>query len=222
MTRAYTAQESTSHGEREWRVVADGKPIDSSIYTSLEVAQTVAERLTAVDAAEEAVAAVVGAYEYGITVWREGSRWLITDPHTGREGFAFAWYAPGTPPVSVYTRAQYEAACAAVDLVPAADDELGTYSDQYSQSWPHEVSAKAMIELSLRRRRMAGIEREVPAAAAAAVPGAPADGDVRPRAGQGADRVADLLGLPRSAATARGVCHYCGLPLGPHGCPECD
>jgi len=106
---------------------------------------------------------------YGIRVWSEphpvnpAPTWRITDPHRGHDGFAFAWHSHTPPPVEVYTRAQYEAACTALGLEAAPDSEFargGNYMDRYGNFTSHENGARVVVEAALRRRRIAGVQRE--------------------------------------------------------------
>jgi hypothetical protein len=174
---------------------------------------------------EQAIESTIGQVRhYGIRVWQEdvaGSfrHWFVTDPHRNVERFAFAWYRDTPPPVDVYTREQYEAACAAVGVTPAADDELGTYADRFMPPTLWDMPAVSNAATVLRLRRMAGVVHETP-------PVPPVVEQVRELASTGvadrqATRVANLLGLPEPRAT--GNCHYCGLPLDARGeCEECS
>lgn len=173
--------------------------------------------------------AAVGGYDYGIHVYRGGPSWeggprtwRRTDPHQGCVDYAFAWYRDTAPPVDVYTRAQYEAACASVGLEPADDATLGSYADTYGEFAPPEYPPRTCIEMNLRRRRIAGLAREAPAAPRQDAP--PTVEAPTTTTGALADRqatqVAEIIGLPAPAATGR--CHYCGLPLNRSGqCEEC-
>jgi hypothetical protein len=81
-------------------------------------------------------------------------------PHTGQEGFAFAWYSADPPPVAVYTRGQYEQECSALDIDPADDSDLGGYGDKYGVYDLVTYTPRQAITATLRRRRVAGLERE--------------------------------------------------------------
>lgn|SRR5690606_7804756 len=70
----------------------------------------------------------------------------------------------------IYTRDQYEDACAAVGLTPAPDDSLGTYGDKYGDFWMSHYGAVDIVTAELRRRRIAGIKDERAALAASAPP----------------------------------------------------
>jgi hypothetical protein len=210
-----------------WQICADGSPYGSRLYQQRDEAEATVLGWAAIDEAERLIAAVVGNWEYGIHVWLGESSWAggprtwrRTDRHTGQEACAFAWYSDQAPPVDVYTRTQYEAACGALGLIPAPDASLGGYGDMYGQFAPPEYPARTVVEVTLRRRRLAGLERE---ATAVAHPTATA-ADTTVQAPQVADaqalQVAEILGLPAPAAT--GGCHYCGCLLDRHGrCPEC-
>lgn len=150
---------------------------------------TLADRLAAAEAA-------VPSWSYGMSMERDGARWLLTDPFKGLQRFAIAWYQDGVPPVTAYTRDQYEAACVAAGIDTAADSELGTYADKHASPYPGEWPDDAQLALTLRRRRMQGIERETP----------PAPPVVR-------------LAPPEPVPTH---CMFCGLPLSRSGdCEEC-
>jgi hypothetical protein len=157
-------------------------------------------------------------WSYGMNMERDGSQWLLTDPFKGLERFAIAWYQDCPPPVTAYTRAQYEAACEAAGIAAAPDGELGNYADKFASPALGEWPEDAYIALILRRRRIAGMDREAdqkPSTVAAATVPATATGLVDRRA----LAVADMLGANQPAT---GNCHYCGLALSPRGlCDEC-
>ncbi len=106
------------------------------------------------------------ARHYGIRVraervpGRDLPRWLITDPHTGQRDYAFAWYSTDPPPVEVYTRGQYERACAALEITPAADADLGSYGDRWGSYDLFTYTPRQSVTMTLRRRRLAGLLRE--------------------------------------------------------------
>lgn len=117
-------------------------------------------------------AAVGQTRHYGIRVWSKDTAgewgspavsWFVTDPHLGLDSYAFAHYAEGPPPVEIYTRAQYETACTAIGIVPAADDELGTYADKHMPPTLWDLYPLPYAEAQLRQRRLAGLERETDA-----------------------------------------------------------
>lgn len=144
-----------------------------------------------------AAEAAVPEWPYGIAMEHEEGRWLRTDPLNGLERFAIAWYRESPPPVDVYTRAQYEAACAAAGIEPAADSELGNYADKHAEPRHGEWPAEAHVALTLRRRRIFGLQREAPPAPPPQLP-------------------------PIEVSEPRTTCHFCGLPLGRKGsCEEC-
>jgi hypothetical protein len=148
-----------------------------------------AERLALADAA-------VPQWEYGVTVEPEGSRWLRTDPAEGLVRFAIAWYQDGPPPVTDYTRLQYEAACAAAGIDAAPDADLGNYADINASPHPGEWPDDLLLALTLRRRRIAGIKREAPPAPPRPI----------------------RLEVERPSR----CCDFCGLPFGSKGtCEEC-
>ncbi len=162
-------EEATRHGGRrvtDWHVLADGRPIGGYVHESYEAAERYALRLAELDAANAVLEQAIGqTRRYGIRVWSvlvpgKLPRWLITDPHTGQQGFAFAWFSPDPPPVEVYTRAQYEQACEALDIDPADDADLGGYWDRYGVYDLITYTPKQAIAATLRRRRLAGLERE--------------------------------------------------------------
>ena len=121
-----------------WRILDGEQPVTQYLHKDQEAAQSYALRLAELDAVKTVLEQAIGqTRHYGIRVWsepvagRSTPRWLITDPHTGQQDFAFAWYSPDPPPVEVYTRDQYELACAALDIDPACDSDLGSYWDKY-------------------------------------------------------------------------------------------
>jgi hypothetical protein len=214
-----------------WQICAEGSPYGSRLYQQRDEAEATILGWTAIDEAERLIAPVVGDWGYGIHVWlgepswAGGPRtWRRTDRHTGQDAFAFAWYSDQAPPVDVYTRTQYEAACGALGLPPAPDASLGSYGDMYGQFAPPEYPARTVVEVTLRRRRLAGLEREAPAGVAAVAHPVVTAADAAVQTTQVADvqatQVAEILGLPAPSATGR--CHYCGCLLDRHGrCPEC-
>lgn len=116
---------------------------------------------------DAAVEQVIGQERhYGIRVWPEAvpgrdlPTWRLTDPHKGREGYALGWWSTEPPAVEVYTREQYVRACAAVGLAPADDADLGTYADMHMSASLDNLTALEHCEATLRRRRMAGVERD--------------------------------------------------------------
>lgn len=130
-------------------------------------AEQYAQRLAEADAVDAVLEAAIGQeYHYGIQVWPEPvpgwdlPTWRKTDPHLDLRDYAFAWYSAEPPPVYVYTRAQYELACAALDLDPAPDSDLGNYGDTYGDFGLTEYTPRQVITMTLRRRRIAGLECE--------------------------------------------------------------
>jgi hypothetical protein len=111
---------------------------------------------------------------YGIRVWQETdperpwARWFTTDAYLDLERYAFAHYADTPPAVTVYTRDQYERACAAVGLTPAEDADLGTYADRFMPPTLWDLYPLAHVEAQLRVRRLSGLERETAPARKAA------------------------------------------------------
>jgi hypothetical protein len=163
------AREATRVGGQrvtDWYILADGQPAGGYVHEDYEAAERYALRLAEMEAVDAVLEQAIGqARHYGIRVWSEPvpgklPRWLITDPHTGQQAFAFAWYSPDPPPVEVYTRAQYEQACAALDIDPADDSDLGGYWDIYGVYDLFTYTPKQAITATLRRRRLAGLERE--------------------------------------------------------------
>lgn len=153
--------------ETNWYIYIDGEKQPSYCYNTREVAEGQALHQAQMRAIHELIEEVIGQERhYGIRVWSEDEpgrstpTWKITDPHRGHEGFAFAWYSHTPPPVSVYTREQYEAVCEALELEPASDDELGNYADSYAVYDSMTYTPQQVITGELRRRRLAGIDRE--------------------------------------------------------------
>lgn len=149
-----------------WRILADGAR-DGYVYDTREEAEQMLARKVELDRLNAAIEAAIGQERhYGIRVWSESDprrstpTWRMTDPYRGCEGYAFAWYSTDPPPVDVYAREQYERACAAAELEPAADADLGTYADQYFQIDLHGNAPAMVVTVQLRRRRLAGINRE--------------------------------------------------------------
>lgn len=170
----YTAA-PTDHGD--WCTLADGRQMGGYIYTQAR-AEVVAGRLNDLERLNEAIEKAIGqTRHYGIVVTSGPSRfpgsqypsWYITDPAGGLVDYAFAHYAHTPPAVDVYTREQYETACAAVGITPAADTDLGTYADEHFQINYMEHEAPVVIEHTLRGRRLGGLRRERAAADAAAL-----------------------------------------------------
>lgn len=170
---------------------------------------------------------VVGDSQYGIVVerierdhpnWGTELKWVVTDPHEGQHQFAFAWYPDEAPPVDVYTRSQYEAAWAAAGVPIAYDATLGTYADRFADPTPSgSMPPAASVEMILRRRRMAGIAREVAPPESTPLPDIDVAPPITPQ-----DQVPAILGFHvPSDATRRGICHYCGLDLVRGRCEEC-
>lgn len=150
-----------------WYLFIDGEKSGSSYYASQDSAEKTALCRAELTAVDEVIEQTIGQERhYGMRVWSEPDpgrstpTWKITDPANGHDGFAFAWYSHTPPPVDVYTREQYEAACAALELEPAADSELGSYGDKYGEYDPYTYTARQIITATLRRRRMAGLDRE--------------------------------------------------------------
>jgi hypothetical protein len=149
-----------------WSVLADGRPAGGYVYEDYEAAERYALRLAELDAVNAELEQAIGqTRHYGIKVWSEPRpgktpRWMITDPHTGQHGFAFAWHSAAPPPVEEYTRDQYEQACSALDLEPADDADLGGYGDKYGVYDLATYTPAQAITATLRRRRLAGLERE--------------------------------------------------------------
>lgn len=151
----------------DWSVQVDGHPMNSYVYADADTATLYAQGRAELDAIDAVIESVIGqTRHYGIRVWPEPVEgralptWRITDPHTGRDAFAFAWYVTTPPPVEVYTREQYEQACAALDLDPIPDADLGGYGDSYAELTLPSNTPREIITLTLRRRRLAGIARE--------------------------------------------------------------
>jgi hypothetical protein len=142
-------------------------PTDTAGATTIERTQEAYERRRA-DLArlEDRIEQVIGqTYHYGIRVWSEPKAgrdpvWRITDPYQGQDRYAFAWYEETPPPVGVYTREQYETAARTVGLEPADDEDLRTYADRFFEISVWDLEAIQAIGAILRRRRMAGLERE--------------------------------------------------------------
>lgn len=109
-----------------------------------------------------AAEAAVPDWPYDMAMEYENGKWLHTDPHKGLDRTPIAWYAEGPPPVSAYTREQFEAACAAAGIDVPPDSDLGSHADKFASpnlgEWPDDD----YIALMLRRRRIAGMEREAP------------------------------------------------------------
>lgn len=153
----------------DWRILDCGQPVSQYVYENYAAAERYALRLAELGAVDAVLEQAIGqTRHYGIRVWSEPGpgklpRWLITDPHTGREAFAFAWYSADPPPVEVYTRGQYEQACSALDIGPGPDSDLGSYWDTYGVYDLFTYTPKQAITATLRRRRLAGLEREVAA-----------------------------------------------------------
>lgn len=103
---------------------------------------------------------------YGISVWQETDperpweKWFVTDPHLELERYGIAHSADTAPAVDVYTREQYERACAAVGLTPAPDSDLGTYADVFMPPTLWDLYPLPYVEAQLRVRRLAGLQRE--------------------------------------------------------------
>lgn len=126
-----------------------------------------AQRTAEVDTLDARIEEAIGQERhYGIRVWSEprpGSAtptWRRTDPAEGLDAFAFAWYRTTPPAVDVYTREQYERACAAVGITPAPDTALDTYADRYMTPTLWDLHPLQLVEAQLRRRRLAGLDRE--------------------------------------------------------------
>lgn len=158
----------TAEGDR-WAILTDGKRTDGYIYPSEDEALKMAMRQAEMRAVHAVIEGVIGQERhYGIRVWSEPSpypdaptpRWFITDPHHDQEAYAFAWYSGDPPPVDVYTRQQYETACAALELDPAPDSDLGGYGDKYGEYDLWTYTPRQAIGYQLRHRRLAGIKRE--------------------------------------------------------------
>ncbi len=154
-----------------WAVYVDGRPRGSEFGEQARAGQH-ARRLAEADAVDAVLEAAIGQeYHYGIRVWPEPvpgralPTWRKTDPHLGLRDYAFAWYSADPPPVYAYTRVQYERACAALELGPAPDSGLGGYGDAYGDFSLAEYAPRDVITMTLRRRRIAGLEREQAAAA---------------------------------------------------------
>jgi hypothetical protein len=163
------AKEATRYGGQrvtDWYILIGGRPAGGYVHEDYEAAERYALRLAELEAVDAVLEQAIGqARHYGIRVWSEPvpgklPRWLITDPHTGQQGFAFAWYFPGPPPVEVYTRAQYEQACTVLDIDPADDSDLGGYWDIYGVYDLFTYTPNQAIRATLRRRRLAGLKRE--------------------------------------------------------------
>jgi hypothetical protein len=141
---------------------------------------------------------------YGIRVWQEDhpdrpwARWFTTDAYLNLDRYAFAHYADTPPAVTVYTRDQYERACAAVGLTPAEDADLGNYADKFMPPTLWDHYPLDFVEAQLRVRRFSGLERETAPARKAAE-------DARRQAERQAyeERV-------RAAEAADRRCHECG------------
>lgn len=165
-----TSEEHEKYGggtATDWFIEVDGVR-ERNYYDSAEAATRYVLRGAETAEADARVEAVIGqTRHYGIVVRSEpdsrregGFRWLLTDPFTKDKNYALAWYSASPPPVSVYTREQYEQACGAVGFDPAADTDLGNYADKFGDfSMPH-YSAKAAFVFTLRGRRIAGLKRE--------------------------------------------------------------
>ena len=153
----------------DWRILDGGRPVSQYVHESYAAAERYALRLAELEAVDAVLEqAIRQTRHYGIRVWSEPRpgklpRWLITDPHTRKQGFAFAWYSAGPPPVEVYTRGQYEEACSALDIAPARDSDLGSYWDTYGVYDLFTCTPKQAVTATLRRRRLAGLDRELAA-----------------------------------------------------------
>lgn len=152
--------------DAHWNVHHNGKRADNSYFDSPEEAQKIALRLAELDAVNAVIEETIGRqYHYGIQVWSEPNpgrtpTWRRTDAFRDHDGFAFAWFSDTPPPVDVYTREQYEAACAALELEPALDEDLDSYADRYGVFDVYTYDAKAIITFKLRGRRLGGLKRE--------------------------------------------------------------
>lgn len=149
----------------DWYFLTDGKRPDSFIYRSRDEAERIALRRAELIAVHSVIEEAIGQERhYGIRVWSEPNptrntpTWRITDPYKEIDGFAFAWYTDIPPPVEIYTREQYETACAALELEPVPDSRIGRYdASGYDSS---VYTARETVTVILRQRRIAGIVRE--------------------------------------------------------------
>jgi hypothetical protein len=128
-------------GDEAWRIFVDGEQRDGFVFHTPGRAEEIAERYRERDRLDALVEAAVGQeYHYDIRVWAELQAgkslpvWRITDPHRNLADYAFAHYRATPPAVDVYTREQYESACAAVGLTADADEVLGGYADEHFQT----------------------------------------------------------------------------------------
>lgn len=170
---------TTQPASERWVIRINGQSPDGSLYEDEEKARSHAlHRLEAGAALAVVEETIGGAWPYDITVTSEprpGNSppiWRITDPHRDLVNYAFAWHLHTPPPVDVYTRDQYEAACAALGFAPVDDehvvrgdrdrDDKGGRSGALTDL--HRVPARDSVVLILRRRRHAGMEREESAA----------------------------------------------------------
>lgn len=164
--RRFAGSETTTN----WYVLADGKRLDAYLYHSHEAAERRALARAEMDAVDAVIEQIIGQERhYGIRVWSEANpacdtpTWKLTDPHKGHEGHAFAWYSHTPPPVDVYTRAQYETACAALELDAASDAEIDAHDRRYGRNGTLDLwisPPREVIAATLRRRRLAGMDRE--------------------------------------------------------------
>jgi hypothetical protein len=187
-----------------WRIYFDGqREVSGYYYTSHDKALEKALRTVELQAVNAVVEEAIGQERhYGIVVTSETAPnhstliWKITDPHTGQKDYAFAWYSHNPPPVSVYTRAQYETACAALELEPAADTDLGNYGDRWGDYDLFTYTPRVVITADLRRRRMAGLERERAAKQAEATLAVEAEVGTGPYSREQYERACQIMGVP--------------------------
>lgn len=115
----------------DWCILDGRRPVSQYVHESYAAAERHALRLAELEAVDAVLEQAIGqTRHYGIRVWSEPGpgrlrRWLITDPHTRKQGFAFAWYSAAPPPVEVYTRGSTSRRARRWTFTPPRDSDLG-------------------------------------------------------------------------------------------------